>query len=75
MPDGEYLDRLYARDYWRWEQSDAEEGEPAALAARWKNEKRPVFDALAEEEDRSPIVRYMGGFMGDGMAFPNAAKE
>ena len=49
---------------WEWdayidsiEQTD-ETGLPAARRAM---EKKPVYDALSEEIDRSPIVRFMSG--------------
>ena len=69
---------------WEWDawldsiQDTDETGLPAARRAM---AKPPVYDALSEEQDRSPIVRYLSG-AGPGVAadpdapsmFPNTMR-
>jgi len=48
-----------------WIDSIPQTDETGLVEARRAMAKQPVYDALSIEEDRSPILKYMGVYMGD----------
>ncbi len=49
------------RDWEAFDLREQAEGGASGYFQWWKKDKQPVYDALAEEEARAPITRYMRG--------------
>ena len=61
MTDRRHHPGHYLRDWDAMDDRAAAEGGASGYFQWWKKDTKPKYDALAEEEARAPISRYLAG--------------